>query len=54
MSRKTLVWIGLSIGSVAGGYVPLLWGADMFSFSSVLFSAIGGILGIWLGFRLGE
>ena len=54
MSRKRLIWIGLSIGSIAGGYLPLLWGADTFSFSSILFSALGGGLGIWLGFRLGE
>lgn len=54
MSRKTLVWIGLSIGSLVGGYVPLLWGADVFSFSPLLFSAAGGILGIWLGFKLGD
>jgi hypothetical protein len=54
MSRKTLVWIGLSIGSLVGGYVPLLWGADVLSFSPLLFSAAGGILGIWLGFKLGD
>jgi hypothetical protein len=52
MSRKTLVWIGLSIGSVVGAYVPLLWGADLFSFSALLSSTAGGFLGIWLGFKL--
>jgi hypothetical protein len=54
MSRKTLVWIGLSIGSLVGGYVPLLWGADVLSFSPLVSSAAGGILGIWLGFKLGD
>jgi hypothetical protein len=54
MSRKTLVWIGLSIGSLGGGYAPVLWGGDVFSYSALLFSTVGGILGIWLGFKLGE
>ncbi len=54
MSRKTCIWIGLSVGSLAGGYVPLLWGSDILSVSSIVLSTIGGILGIWLGFKLGE
>ncbi len=54
MSRKALVWIGLSIGSLAGGYAPVLWGGDVFSYSALLLSTVGGILGIWLGFTLGE
>ena len=51
---KSLVFLGMVIGSTAGSYVPLLWGADMFSFSSVIGGAIGGVGGIWLAYRLGE
>jgi len=29
-------------------------GGDLISFSSVMFSAAGGIVGIWLGYRFGE
>jgi hypothetical protein len=54
VSKKTLIWIGLFIGSTIGGYLPALWGSDVFSFSSVLGSAIGGIGGIWLGFKTGD
>jgi hypothetical protein len=32
----------------------MLWGADTLSFSSVIGSAVGGILGIWIGFRVGD
>jgi hypothetical protein len=54
MSKKALIWIGLMIGSGVGGYVPVLWGGDLISFSSVILSAVGGIVGIWLGYRFGD
>lgn len=44
----------MAIGSTLGGIVPTLWNAEMFSLSSVFLSAIGGFLGIWLGYRLGQ
>jgi hypothetical protein len=53
MSRKTLVWIGLTVGSAVGGYLPALCGGDLISFSSVILSAADGIVGIWLGYRFG-
>jgi len=54
MSTKTFVWGGMSAGSIAGSFVPLLWGAGLFSFSSVLLTAVGGLLGIWAGYSLGK
>jgi hypothetical protein len=54
MERKKLVWIGLFIGSTIGGFVPSLWDSGMFSMAGVLGSAIGGLLGIYLGFKIGE
>ncbi len=52
MGSRPLIWIGVFIGSTVGGLIPSLWGAGLFSFSSLLFSALGGFAGIWLGFRL--
>jgi hypothetical protein len=54
VSRKSLIWIGMTVGSLAGGYVPVLWGADMLSISSIAFSGLGGIAGIWFGYRYGD
>jgi predicted MFS family arabinose efflux permease len=54
VARSKLIWLGLFVGSTVGGLVPSLWGADMLSFSSVLLSGVGGVLGIWLGYRLGD
>jgi uncharacterized membrane protein YeaQ/YmgE (transglycosylase-associated protein family) len=40
------------LGGIIGGYVPQLWGAGYFSFSSILFNAIGAIVGIYIGFKI--
>jgi hypothetical protein len=52
MESKSVIWIGMAVGSTIGSFIPLLWGAGVFSFSSIILSAIGGILGIWLGFKI--
>ena len=54
MSKKTLVWLGLFVGSTLGAYVPAIWNVGVFSYSSAVFSALGGLLGIWMGFKLGN
>lgn len=51
-NSKPLIWIGLFIGSTIGSFIPDLWGAGILSFSSILLSGIGGILGIYVGFKL--
>ena len=40
------------IGSAIGGYIPMLWGGSLFSFSSIILTAVGGLAGIWLGFKI--
>lgn len=52
MSSKTLVYLSMIVGSIIGGYVPTLFGVSFISFTSVLFSGIGGILGVWIGYKL--
>lgn len=50
---KLLVTIGAAVGGIAGAYLPNLWGdTDLFSGMSILFSVIGGLVGIWLGYLL--
>lgn len=49
-----LIWLGMFVGSTIGSLVPMLWGSGMLSFSSICLSAVGGILGIWLGYRIGR
>ena len=54
MSTKTWIWIGLFVGSAIGAYVPGLWGVGTLSYSSAVASAIGGLVGIWAGFKIGN
>ena len=44
----------MTIGGTVGAYIPLLWGDSALSMSSVFFSGLGGIGGIWLGYKLGK
>lgn len=54
MEQKKLITLFMFVGSMVGGYIPNLWNAGIFSISGVVFSAIGGFAGIWLGYKLGE
>ena len=54
MNTKSLIWIGVFVGGSVGGAIPLLWGADMLSLSSIFLSMVGGLAGIWAGFKLGQ
>lgn len=54
MSSKSLVWIGLFVGSAIGGYIPTLLGDNFLSYTSAILTAVGGIIGIWIGFKLGN
>jgi hypothetical protein len=49
---KRIIYIGMIIGSVVGGYLPVLWGAGVFSVASVLCGGAGGLAGIWAAWRL--
>ncbi len=52
MSRGFLITLGMTVGSVAGGYVPILWGDSFLSFTSILTSGIGSIIGIVVMYKL--
>jgi hypothetical protein len=52
MSPKQLIWGGAIVGSTLGGCVPGLWHASMFSMWGLVFSTVGGLLGIWAAWKL--
>ncbi|MDB5260449.1 MAG: hypothetical protein JWN37_680 [Candidatus Nomurabacteria bacterium] len=48
--QKGAIWWGMIIGSTIGGFIPSLWGANLFSLSGVVLAAAGGFIGIWVGY----
>ncbi len=50
MNTKSIIWLGFFVGSTAGGFLPLLWGGGLFAMT--IFSAVGGIAGIWAGYKV--
>jgi hypothetical protein len=51
MSRKKLIMLGMVAGSLIGGYLPALFGFDGL-LVSLWGSVIGGIVGIWIGYKV--
>jgi len=54
MSTKTMVWIGIGIGSTVGSCLPMLWGGSLAGMSSVLWGTVGGFAGLYAGFKMGQ
>jgi hypothetical protein len=50
---KFLIMVCATIGLTAGNYLPLLWGGSSLSLPAVLLSGLGGITGIWFGYKMG-
>lgn len=45
---KSLIYLGMFVGSTIGTYTPMIFGIDPFSVTSLITGAIGGIIGIFL------
>ncbi len=52
MNSKKLIWFCVAIGSTIGAYIPNLWGDSVLSGWSILLTAVGGLLGVWVGYKL--
>lgn len=52
MPSKTLVWLGIIIGSTIGSFVPILFGASFLSYSSVVGSGVGAIVGLFIASKI--
>lgn len=48
--NKTVLIVFATIFSIAGGYIPFLWGdTNLLGGWSIFTGTIGGIFGIWVG-----
>jgi hypothetical protein len=52
MSSKTLIYLASALGSIIGGYAPVLWGGSTFSFMGLFCSGIGGIIGVVIAYKM--
>lgn len=53
-TSKRAIFFGMMGGSVLGGWLPTLWGASGFSMSAIVFSTLGGLAGIWAGWKISQ
>lgn len=54
MSAKSLVWVGMVLGSLIGSVIPVIFGASAISGVSILGSGVGGVAGVILGWKLSK
>lgn len=53
MNSKALIYTLLTVGGLVGGFLGgILDNGNMFGLWSFLLGFVGGIAGIWLGYRL--
>jgi hypothetical protein len=48
MRSRGSIWLWIFIGSTIGGFIPELWGGDLFSYSGLLLSGVGAFFGLWV------
>jgi len=52
---RSVIGLCAGFGGFVGSYVPVvLFGASSFGLASLLFGAVGGVLGVWAGVRIAE
>jgi len=52
---KALIYIGLAVGSTLGGLIgSWIDGGNIFGLWGLLLGAVGAIIGIWAGYKLGR
>jgi hypothetical protein len=55
MGSKTLIWIGIGVGSTLGGWLgSLVGGGNWLSWQNILGSTLGAFLGIYLGYKANQ
>ncbi len=52
MNQKQTIMTFTVIGSTIGSFVPLVWGDNFLSLASIFLTAIGGFVGIYIGYKL--
>lgn len=52
---KLMIGIGVIVGGLMGGWLGgLLDGGNMFGVWGILLGAVGSLIGIWAGYKIGQ
>lgn len=52
---KLMIWIGITVGGLAGSWLgALLDGNNYLGGWSILLGAVGSLLGVWIGYKVGK
>jgi hypothetical protein len=51
---RSVIGLCAMAGMTVGGFVPAVWGGSSFGLSSLLFSVVGAVAGVWFGARLAD
>ncbi|HSX44140.1 MAG TPA: hypothetical protein VLE69_02475 [Candidatus Saccharimonadales bacterium] len=55
METKTYIWFGIFIGSIIGGWIGGMFDHGNFlGLWGILLSGVGAIIGVFIGYKLGE
>jgi hypothetical protein len=55
METKTYIWIGITVGGVIGGILGgMLDHGNLLGMWGILLSGVGSIIGIFVGYKLGN
>ncbi|MGB4965912.1 MAG: hypothetical protein WBO77_02275 [Microgenomates group bacterium] len=52
MTPKFWVLVGLTVGSLIGGYIPTFFGASFLSLRPLVGNTVGGIVGIYVSYQM--
>ncbi len=51
-AMRSVMGLCVTMGTLGGGYLPVLWGDSGFSLVSLLCGGLGGLAGVWVAIRL--
>ena len=51
---RSVISLCVGFGTLAGGFLPVLWGNNGFGFAGIACAALGGVAGLMLGLRLSD
>ena len=54
METKHMIYLGIFVGSTAGGALGALFGGGELGAWAILFSTIGAFAGIWAGYKAAQ